>query len=124
MPAGNVVRAADELITYTGRFTVGASGAHTKAAGGKYITSVERTAAGKYKLNFSEVPFGPIVEARATHWPQVDAEGLVMFPSEGGYSASGKTLVFEAWVIDETAAQTEVPSGDEVSYSVTWLKTT
>ncbi len=121
---GTPIKASNELVTLTGRYTVGANGAHTIAAGGTGITSVARSAAGKYTMTFTEVPFGLIVSAVAQHWPQIDAEPLVMAPSEGGYTASARTLLFEAWVIDETAAQTEVPSGDEVSYMVTFLKTT
>ncbi len=119
---GILMRAQDELITFSGRYTVGASGAHTIAAGGKGIASVARTAAGKYTMTFTEVPFGPIVHASATHWAQIDAEPLRIDPKEGGYSSTAKTLLWESWVVDETAAQTEVPSGDEVSYSVTFLK--
>jgi hypothetical protein len=119
------MRAHDELVTLTGRYEVGATGAHTIVAGGKGITGVARTATGKYKMTLTAhgQPFGPIVHASATHWPQADAEPLVLAPSDGGYSASARSILFEAWVIDETAAQTEVPSGDQVSYTVTFLKT-
>jgi hypothetical protein len=121
---GTELKGFNETITYTGRYTVGSTGAHTIAAGGTGIVGVARTAAGKYTMTFAEVPFGPIVHAHAQHWPQADAEPLVMAPSEGGYDSGDKTLLWEAWVIDETAAQTEIPSGDEVSYTVTFLKTT
>ncbi len=119
---GTPVKSPEELVTYVSRWTVGATGAHTKVLG-KNFTSVTRTAAGKYTVLFTEVPFGPIVDCRITHWPQADAEPLVCAPSEGLYTASAKTLLWESWVIDETAAQTEVPSGDEISISVTFLKT-
>ncbi len=121
--AKTVMRAEGDTHTVSGRFTVGAAGAHTKVWG-PGITSVARTAAGKYTMTFTEVPFGPIISASGQHWPQVDAEPLVVAPSEGGYTASAKTLLFESWVIDETAAQTEIPSGDEVSYTVVFAKTT
>ncbi len=117
------MRAYGEVVTLHSRWTVGATGAHTKVFG-PGIASVARTAAGKYKMTLTDPPVGPIVHAYAQHWPQADAEPLVMAPSEGGYTASSKELLFESWVVDETAAQTEVPSGDEVSYVVVFAKTT
>ncbi len=112
-----------EVITLHSRWTVGAAGAHTKVFG-PGVASVARTADGKYTMTFNDVPYGPIVSATMTHWAQVDAEPFNCGPKEGGYTASAKTLLFESWVIDDTAAQTEIPSGDEVSYTVVFAKTT
>ena len=125
MPASgslNPARVYGDTIEYVSRWTVGATGAHTKVLG-KGFASVERTAAGEYKVTFTEVPFGPIVDVRASHWPQVAAEPMVIVACEDGYTASAKTLLLEAWAIDDTPARTEIPDGDQVSICVRWLKT-
>ncbi len=119
----NPARVYGDTIEYVSRWTVGATGAHTKVWGPGFA-SVARTAAGEYTVTFTEVPPGPILDVRATHWPQVASEPLIIGPCEEGYTASAKTLLLEAWVIDETAARTEVPDGDQVSISVRWARTT
>ncbi len=118
----NTAKVYGDTIEYVSRWTIGASGAHTKVFG-KGFSGVAETAAGKYTITFTEVPFGPIVDCTLTHWAQADTEQLVLAPREGTYDAAAKTLKYEAWAVDDTPAQTEIPSGDEVSICVRWLKT-
>lgn len=118
------VRCADEIITYVSRWEVGASGAHTKDYG-KGFASVAKdgSTAGRYVITFTEVPEGPLVDLRITHWSQAGAEAKVCAPVDGSYSASAKTVKYQSHDIDETAALAEVPSGDKISITAVWLKT-
>jgi len=118
-------RATDRIVQYFSQWTIGASGAHTKTTGvpGTGFASVAETAAGKYTITFSDVAIGGLIGLQLIHWPAADAEPLILAPTDDVYSASAKTAKYEAWAIDETAAQTEIPSGDKVTIIATFLET-
>jgi hypothetical protein len=120
----------DEIITYIGTYTIGASGAHTKVTDTKAtgISSVVQTGtAGQYRINLVKgAPVGPLVNAFCVHWPAANAAPLVVRPNVNGYTketaAAGATMVFEAFDL-ETPARTELASGDRVTYVLQWQKT-
>lgn len=119
----------EEYIVYTSKWDIGASGAHTKVTGipGTGFTGVARTAAGKYTITFTRsVPVGGLVDLQITHWPAVDAANLNPRPSKAGYTAetasAAATALYETWDND-TTAQTELASGDQVTITAVFLKT-
>ncbi len=125
------MRCGDEIVVLTSKWTIGADGAHSKTSGhpGTGFKQVARSAAGKYTVTFSRghVPNGPLHELRITGEQAADEEGLVARPTVGGYTpetpAAEATALYESWVIDETAAQTDWPAASKVSITATFLKT-
>lgn len=124
------VLCADEVQSFTSKWDIGSSGAHTKVSGvpGTGFSGVARTAAGKYTITFSAgMPVGGLLSLKVEHWPAADAEPLVAGPTKSGYTAetaaAAATALYESWVIDETAAQTDFASGDQVVITATFLKT-
>lgn len=123
-------RAYDEVIEMVSQWTIGSTGAHTRRTGvpGTGFASVARTAAGKYTVTFAKgAPSGKLIDLQVTIWQAVDEESLIPRPSVSTFTAetasAGATVKYETWVIDETAAQTEIPSGAIVTIRATWLKT-
>jgi len=122
-------RCEDEYLDMVSKWDIGASGAHTKVSGvpGTGFASVAETAAGKYTITFTRgVPLGGLVDLVLTHWPAVDAANLNLRPSKSGYTAetatAAATMKYEAWDND-TTAQTELASGDQVTITARFLKT-
>lgn len=127
--AVNPMRASDEVISFFSKWDIGATGAHTKATGcnGTGFASVARTATGKYTITFQRgIPVGKLLELRVGHWPVVDAQGFDCGPRKAGFTAetagAAATMLYEAWDND-TAAQTELTSGDQVSITAVFQKT-
>jgi len=125
MSFGAVMRSYDEVITFHSRWVIGASGAHTKAAGvaGSGFRSVARNVAGKYTVTLSDPPVGPIVDVKLTHWPADAAAPKNLRPTVSSYDPSAKTLKYEAWSVGTTPALAELASGDQVSIEVVFQKT-
>lgn len=126
----SLVLCADEVIVFTSKWNIGSDGAHTKTSGfpGTGFTGVARDSAGNYTISFARgVPVGGLVELRVQHWPQAGAEPLVAAPLENEVVAETATAAmtagYESWVIDETEALTDFPSGDQVSITAVFLKT-
>ncbi len=124
------MRSADEVITYTSRWNIGATGAHVKSTGipGTGFSGVARDAAGKYTITFQRgIPVGPLVELRITPFHVADEEGYIGRPTQAGFTAetaaAAATHTYESWVVDETAAQTDWPSTAEVAITAVFLKT-
>lgn len=125
MPAPGMLypqRAAADTISYVSLWTIGATGAHTRVYG-RGFSGVARTAAGKYTITFTEVPEGPLVDLKLTLWKAADEEPKILAPTLASYDAVAKTVKYEAWDIDETAAQVELISGGKVAITATWLRT-
>jgi hypothetical protein len=123
-PRGNQVpvRANAETFDVVAKFSIGASGAHTKTYGAGM--SVARTAAGKYTITFTE--WGPVLlDMDIRHHATADAAGLVARPTKASFtkSATTATALYETWDL-ATPTRTEIPNGDEVTIRVTFLKTT
>ena len=119
------VRANNEVMKVTCYFTIGATGAHTLAAGTGM--SVARTAAGKYTITFTRS--GPILlNCTCNPWGAVDTERPIVTPTVAGFTrataSADATLLVEAWDVDETATQIELASGTGITYEATFLKTT
>ncbi len=121
-------RSNDEVITYFSKWDIGSTGAHTKAADcpGTGFSGIARTNSGKYTVTFNRgIPVGKLVEFRVTHWPVADAQGFDCGPRKSGFTAetaaAAATMLYEAWDND-TAAQTELTSGDQVSVTAVFLK--
>ena len=103
-------------------FDIGASGAHTLKYG-KGISSVTRNAAGKFVVNFTDVG-AQMLSMDVQVKRAADAESLVCRETVDSFSRSAKTCAYECWEIDETAAQVDPASGDDVVIRATFLKTT
>ncbi len=124
-------RCADEVVSFISMWDIGASGAHTKTAGvpGTGFASVAETAAGKYTITFANdtLPNGPLVDLRITVHQATDEESWVPRPTVSSYvpqaGVTNPTAKYENWVIDETAAQTELPSGAKVTIEAKFMKT-
>ncbi len=128
--AVNPMRCFDETITLVSKWDIGASGAHTKTSGvpGTGFTGVARTAAGEYTISFARgLPVGPLVELRCVQESAVDEEPKLLKPCVGTFTAetaaAAATVKYEAWDVDETAVEVEIPSGGKVSITATFLKT-
>ncbi len=126
----SLMRAGDEVMTFISKWDVGATGAHTKTTGfpGTGFDSVARDSAGNYTITFSpSMPVGGLVGLNVQHWPQAGVEPMVCVPLEDEVvaetSSASATAGYEAWVIDETGALTEIPSGDKVTITAVFLKT-
>jgi hypothetical protein len=119
------LRCVDRVTQYHSLWDIGASGAHTKTSGfpNTGFSGVARTAAGKYTITFSDVEMGGLVCLELVHWHAADTEPKLLAPTLSTYSASAKTVAYEAWDVDETATQIEIPSGDKVSIVATFLDT-
>lgn len=117
-------RANSQLETVVCKFDVGASGAHTLSIG--HGMSVAETAPGKYTVTFTGGSRKNLIDFRGQHWAQANAGPLLIRPTDGGFTAAtasaDATLTIEAWDLD-TSAQTEIPSGDAVTYTAVFLKT-
>lgn len=118
----------DDYSVYVSKWDIGANGAHTKVSGipGTGFSGVARTAAGKYTITFQPgVPVGGLVDLIVTHWPAVDAANLNPRPSKAGFTAetaaASATMLYETWDND-TTAQTELSSGDQVTITAVFLK--
>lgn len=124
------IRSGTETYQLISMWDIGASGAHTKTSGvsGEGFASVARTAAGKYTITFSlgATTPGRLIDLEITHWPAVDAASLDVQPRTATWTAesgsTGASVKYEAWDND-TTAQTELASGDQVTIKATFLKT-
>lgn len=125
------VLCADEVIEYTSLWDIGSTGAHTKVSGvpGTGFSGIARSATGKYTITFSGpgvLPVGKLIDLVVTHWPAADAANLNLRPSKATWtpetSTTAATVKYEAWDND-TTAQTELASGDQVSVTAKFLKT-
>ncbi len=123
------MRGSDELFVFVSKWDIGSSGAHTKATdcAGTGFSGVAQTAAGKYTVTFTRgMPVGKLLDFRVTHWPAIDAQGFDCGPRKSGFTAetaaAAATMKYEAWDND-TAAQTELTSGDQVSITAVFAKT-
>lgn len=128
--AQSPILCADEVVTFVSKWDIGSTGAHTKTSGfpGTGFTGVARDSAGNYTITFARgMPVGGLVDLRIQHWSQVTVEPLICAPLENEVVAetagAAMTAGYEAWVIDETAAATELPSGDQVTITAVFLKT-
>ncbi len=120
----------DENITLKSTWTIGASGSHTKTTNckGTGVSGVVQTGtAGQYRLSLARgAPVGPLIDARATHWPAANAAPLIVRPNVTGFTAetpaAAATMLFEAFDL-ETPARTELANGDRVTYTLVFQKT-
>jgi hypothetical protein len=121
--------AYDEVLVFVSKWDIGSSGAHTKATNcnGSGFASVAQTATGKYTITFARgMPVGPLLDLQLTHWAAADAANLNLRPSVGTFTAetaaAAATVKYEAWDND-TTAQTELASGDQVTIVAIFQKT-
>lgn len=124
------VRAFDEVLEAVSSWDIGATGAHTKTASvpGTLFSSVTRTAAGKYTVNFTNgVPKGPFLGLEVEIHRAVDAAPLLPRQSVSTYTsetaATPATVKYETWNVANAPVQTELASGDTVKIRARWLKT-
>lgn len=123
------MRCEDEVVTLISRWTIGSTGAHAKTAGypGTGFTGIARTAAGKYTVTFNYgVPVGGLIDLDVRHWAAADAANLNPRPTVSSYTtetaSAAATVKYETWDND-TTAQTELTSGDQVTVTARFLKT-
>lgn len=128
MAVGNL-KGWSEVQTLHSKWDIGATGAHTKATSvpGTGFASVARSAAGKYTVTFARgIPVGKLVDFQLTHWAAADAANMNLRPSVATFtaetSAAAATMKYESWDND-TTAQTELSSGDQVSITAIFMKT-
>ncbi len=124
-----LVLCGDEVLEFVSSWEIGASGAHTKTTGipGTGFTGVARTGAGQYTITFQRnMPVGPLVDLKVSHWPQANAAPLVASALDGGFTAetaaAAATALYETMDL-ETPARTELPNGDRVTITARFLKT-
>lgn len=125
----NPMRSGDEVLHLYSKWNIGSTGAHTKTpfCVGTGFASVTRTAAGKYTVTFARgIPTGPLLDLVLTHWAAADAANMNLRPSVGTFTAetaaAAATVKYESWDND-TTAQTELASGDQVSITAVFQKT-
>jgi hypothetical protein len=127
----NPVRCYDEVVEAISTWDIGATGAHTKTSNipGTQFASVARTAAGKYTVTFSAgVPRGDLLALECFHQPAANAGPLNLRMTKASYTresaALGQaTVLYEAWSVGTTPAQTELSNGDKVTLKAIWSKT-
>lgn len=122
-----VDRCMDEVISSVSKWTVGASGAHTKTTGcpGTGVSGVARDAAGKYTMTFQRgVPVGPFLGIQGQVFVAADAAPFIIRPTAytAETAAAAATLTFEAWDA-ATPSQAEITNGATVVYTCRWYKT-
>lgn len=113
-------RCYDETWEIIGTFTIGASGAHTKQYGGRGISSISRSAAGKFQINMTDVG-GRILDVDVKYWQTTGTAPLMVEPTVDSFSATAKTVLFEVYDAD-TPALTDPPSGALATVRVRFLK--
>ena len=127
----SVTRSGSEYQEFVGLYDIGATGAHTLNCGGAGITSVTRTAAGKYTINVSPAvaPLGPLMHVELIHFPIANAGPKNLRPTQTAAdtkpAANGTpgAVLYESWSVGTSPAQVELESGCQVFIRLTYLKT-
>ncbi len=101
-------------------FDIGASGAHTLKYGNG-ISGVTRSDTGKFVVNFTDVG-SQLLSLDVKVKGAADAEVPIGRETVDTFSRSAKTVAFEVWDIDETAAQVDPASGTDVVITAKFLK--
>jgi hypothetical protein len=120
----------DELQTFHSMWDIGSTGAHTKTAnsGGKGFAKVDRSDTGEYTITFTKTlaGLGTLVDLHLTHWHAADATPRWLGPTVGSFVAetpsAAATVEYESWDL-ATPSLAELVSGDKVSITAVFLKT-